>query len=283
MIATEKQVEREVPVKPHLSPSQIESYTRCPEAYRRRYLEKEIIPPGIVIAQGKGVHKGAETNFRQKIQTHADLPAQDIIDAAVAAFEAETRGGLSFSAEEVGRGAGIVIGEAKDQTAAFAALHAEKQAPDYQPISVEREARIVLPNSTHDLLGYIDLEDDAGRVTDFKTANRRKSQSEADASVQLTYYSAGYTVKHRKPPKEVRLDVIVKNKTPVRQVLTSIRDQSDYKPLVNRVNAVLHGIKAGSFPPATPGAWWCGPEWCGYWSTCPFVNAERKTLAQIGE
>src|SRR5690606_3970207 len=104
-------------------------------------------------------------------------------------------------------------------------------------------------------------------VTDFKTANRRKSQDEADASLQLTYYAAAHQVTFGKPASEVRLDTLVKNKTPVRQVLASHRDRADFQILVNRVNAVIKGIKAGSFPPATPGAWWCSSTFCGYFNT----------------
>jgi hypothetical protein len=47
-------------------------FQRCGEQYRRRYLENEIIPPGISARIGSGVHKAAEINFRAKIQTGED-------------------------------------------------------------------------------------------------------------------------------------------------------------------------------------------------------------------
>lgn len=267
--------------KPHVSATQIESYCRCGEAYRRRYLEHEVIPPGIVTIQGKGFHKAAEVNFSQKIESHVDLSVSDIKDAAAAAFEEEVRGSYVLTADEVSRGPKLVVAEAKDETVALAELHAREQAPDYQPIAVERECRIVFPNSTHDLLGFIDLEDDQDRVVDFKTANKRKNQDEVDASLQLTVYAAAHRLRYGRDASEVRLDTVVKNKKPVRQVLVSHRDQADFQVLVNRVNAVLGGLKAGIFAPATPGAWWCGPKWCGYWHTCSYVN-NSKTVYSIG-
>jgi hypothetical protein len=266
------------PKKPHISPTQLESYCRCGEAYRRRYIEGEVIPPGIALITGKGVDSAATWNFSQKIDTHRDLPVSEIVEAAATAFEEQIAGSYMLTPEEHSRGPKLVLAEAKDETVSLADLHAREQAPDYQPISVQREARIVLPKSTHDILNYIDLEDDAGRVVDIKTSRTKKQQSECNDSVQLTCYAAAYRILRGSDPSQVRLDVLVKNKTPMRQVLASTRGRSDYQALVNRVNAVLAGIKAGSFPPATPNAWWCSPRFCGYHSTCPYVNSEPVTV-----
>jgi hypothetical protein len=124
--------------KPHASNTQIEMLCRCGESYRRRYIEGEIIPPGIAALKGTGLHRAAETNMRQKIDSHVDLPAREIVDAAVSAFETQVHGGLSLTDEEMGRGASIVVGEAKDDVAELADVHARQQAPDYQPILVEQ-------------------------------------------------------------------------------------------------------------------------------------------------
>lgn len=267
--------------KPHLSASQLESYCRCPEAYRRRYLDGDIIPPGIAMLKGTGFHAGAKANFSQKIETHRDLPAEDIVAAAVADFETQTKGSVSFTDDEIGRGVQNVIGEATDDLSAMARAHAEQQAPDYQPRMVEQSIRIELPNAPRDLLAIIDLADDYNRIVDFKTAGKSKSQSDADTSVQLTVYAAAFEHETGESPSEVRLDTIVRTtKATKRQVLSSSRDGNDFSALARRMNVVTSAIAAGSFPPATPGAWWCGPKWCGYFHTCPYVNSERKALAE---
>lgn len=267
--------------KPHLSASQLDTFCRCPEQWRRRYIEKEIIPPGIASAKGKGFHAGVETNMRQKLDTREDLPPESIVDAAVAAFEAEAHGGVALSDLESSRGATVVIGEAKDSVAAMAKVHAEQQAPDYQPRLIEQTVRIELPNAPHDLLGIIDLADELDRVTDFKTAGRKKSQSDADDSVQLSIYAAAFHAHTGRKPQEVRLDSVIQTKTKTdRQVLVSDRGVDDFRALANRINVVSSSIQAGIFPPASPGSWWCSPRWCGYWSTCKFVNAERAALAE---
>src|ERR1700747_456225 len=139
--------------KPYLSPTQLDMYARCPEAYRRRYIEGEIVPPGIAMIQGGTFHRAAARNFEQKIGTHTDLPVADMKELAASEFELGLAGGYSLTDEEVGEGAGIVIGEAKDQTIDMVEFHARRQAPEYQPILVEEKVRIELAGNTHDLLG----------------------------------------------------------------------------------------------------------------------------------
>lgn len=266
--------------RPHISNTQEEMYFNCGEAYRRRYVEGEKIPPGIALLVGSGTHRGAETNFRQKIETHADLPKREIIEAAVAGFEAECAGGFILSEEEESQGQASVVGAAKDMVAGLAECHAELQAPDYQPVAVEKKIVIPFPNATHDLVGYVDLIDDAERVTDFKTAARKKPQTAADDSVQLTIYAAAYQIETGHPPAEVRLDTLTKTKRPGRQVLVSHRGPADFQVLINRTNVMLAGVAAGIFPPAPIGHWLCSPRWCGYWHSCPYVNPERRGAAE---
>lgn len=261
--------------KPHYSPSQAESFARCPEAYRRRYLDGDRIPPGIRAISGKGVHGGAQINFSQKIKSHVDMTLDDIIDAAVYVYESEIETqNVVLNRDELSRGVKRVLAEAKDETARLASAHAKLQAPEYQPVHVEREHRIIIPGSTHDLLGIIDMEDDRDIVTDWKMSSKRFTEQDVASSVQLTYYAAAHHIHTGRPAREVRLDAIIKNKEPVRQVIAARRSTPDYIALKNRLNAQLAAIAAGNFPPASTGSWWCSPKWCGYYSTCPYVNAK---------
>lgn len=261
--------------KPHYSASQIDMYCRCPESYRRRYEEKEIIPPGIGALRGKGMHGGAAVNMRQKIESRRDLPAREIIDAGIAAYEAEAKGGVMLTAEEAATGVDSLLASTKDDLVAILDVHAKQQAPAYQPIFVEHLVRLELPAAPRDLLGVIDIGTAEG-VVDFKTAKRSKSQSDADGSIQLTIYAALYAAETGRQADFVSLDSIIQTKKETkRQVLLSDRDEADFRALANRINAVQKGIDAGSFPPAAPGSWNCSEKWCGYYRTCPFVNAGR--------
>lgn len=261
--------------KPHLSNSQLELLSMCGEAYRRAYIEREFVPPGIAMLRGTAVHGGAEENFLQKIESHRDLPVSQIVDAAVSAFDEEVNEGVTFDSEEASRGPAVVIGEARDDVADMAEVHAKKQAPDYQPIGIEELVKIELPGP-RDLWGVIDLRDDQGRVTDLKTAQRAKKASDADESLQLTIYAAAHEALTGAPPTAVRLDTIVQTKTETkRQVLESTRGPDDLRALAARINAANAAIDAGVFLPASPSHWKCSAKWCSYHATCAyFVRRE---------
>ena len=263
-------------MKKHISNSQLETYWRCPEQYRRRYIEGEKVAPGVALLVGSGVHVGAETNFKQKIESHRDLSADDIIDAAVAGFDQRvTVDGYTLSSDEQSQGARQAIGAARDVVVTLAALHAAEQAPAYQPTEVEKATTIVLDNCSRDLVAITDLRDDKKRVCDFKTAARKPSDDEAHKSLQLTIVAAAYQVDHGEPCSDVRLDVLTKTKDPKRYVLQSQRDERDFASLAARIETTVSAIDAGIFPPTSPGNWACSERWCGFARTCPFYS--RRT------
>ena len=261
-------------MKPHLSPSQLDTIFTCGEAWRRRYIEGEIIPLGIAMIQGTGVHGGAEENFRQKIESHRDLSRTDIVDAAVAAYDNELLGGFVRSAEDPD------VDEARDQVAGLAAVFSESVAPEYQPRFVEQEVRIVLPGK-YDMLGYLDLADDHGRVVDIKTVGRSKTQADCDSSDQLTFYAAAHRTLDGNLASEVRLECLVKTKTPKRTMLSSTRDARSFEILASKINVVSAAIEKGVFLPASPGSWKCNPKYCGYFHTCPYVRQSPATVVDL--
>ncbi len=260
--------------KPHYSHTQIDMFCKCPEAWRRRYIEGERIPPGIAMLKGTGFHAGAQENFQQKIESHVDLPPNQIVDAAVAACMTGFASEVSLTKEEASRGLRAVAANAIDDLVDLVDCHAHQQAPDYQPIMVEQRVRIEL-DGPRDLLAVIDLGDDEDRVTDFKTSRKRKTQNDADNTTQLTIYDTAFRVATGRPATELRLDTIVQTKTTTKRYLLSTqRGPRDFGALAQRINAMHAAIEAGTFHPASGLGWWCSPKWCGYHSTCKYVNPE---------
>lgn len=264
-----------MPDKPKFSHSRMASITSCGEAYRRNYLEKEKQPPRTMMAVGKSVHAAAEANFRQKIETHRDMPEDDIKDIAAESFGGQEADGIGLTREEQRRGAVRVLGEMKDKAIDLAGMYAKRIAPEYQPEFVEQKFTIELPNASHDLTGVIDLADDEQCVIDLKTSAKRLDADDAHHSLQLTIYAAGYQVLTGSAPKELRLDVMQTWAKPSRRVLRTTRGPDDFSVLANRLNMALRSIDTGVFLPAAVGAWWCSDRFCGYWATCPYVNARR--------
>lgn len=264
--------------RPHLSPSSLESLSKCGLAYQFRYIDGIIVPPTIDAARGKGVHRAIETNFSQKISSHRDLPTADLQDIAAESFTAEVAGGLSIPREDKGAEKSLKA-SAKDMVVSLAGFFGSHVAAEYQPILVEHEFRIELPGP-RDLLGILDVAT-AETVGDMKTASKSKSQSDADSSLQLTAYYVGFHAETGRLPKEVVLDTLVSTaKGPKRNKLVTERSEADVNALAYRIQLANQVIDAGAFLPAPVGSWWCSSRWCQFWYMCPAVNSERRAAAE---
>jgi RecB family exonuclease len=260
----------------HRSVAQLEQLAKCGAAYAFRYIENIPEPGSLAKAKGSAVHEAAQVNFEQKIDSDADVPLDDFRDLAVSSFEAEVRGSMLFTRDEESIGTKKATAQQKDATAKLADFYHVTISPEYQPQAIETEFEIPLPSAGTSLVGVIDLVDMLDRVVDHKTSKRSKSQAEADTSLQLTAYGAART-RAGAPPPELVLDTAVQ--TPAgksyRNKLVTTRGPDDYKALSHRIVAAEAIIQAGNFGPAPVAAWWCSPQWCGYWTICPFVNRNR--------
>lgn len=269
--------------KPHLSASQVNMYNRCPEQYRRRYIEKHVIPPGSALIRGTAVHAGAEYNFTQKMETKVDLPASQVVERAVDAVEQKVKHeGLELNENEKAEGKEAVVGRIIDQSRDLSLVMMERVAPGIQPVGVEEKVRIEMPSASRDLLAILDIRT-ADTVEDFKTGAKLKGKKNWEGDTQMAMYSLTHRALTGKDPRTVRVHELVAAKTPKAETHDLNFGMSDYEPLLRRINATLKGIDAGHFPPTATGAWWCSQSWCGYWNTCPYVNGERKAAAESSE
>lgn len=270
--------------KPHISKSQLEMFLKCPEQYRRRYIEGEKRPPSIHAHRGSGFHGGVEVNYRQKIETHEDLPTKEIVEAAAEVFDNRVKmEGTAFSKEEISVGIKKVIGEHKDMTVRLATFWADNVAASYQPTMIEETIRVEMPQASRDLFAIIDIAAEGDLVIDMKTAAKSKPKDAADQSTQLTINAVCFKAKTGRFPEKVILDTIVDSKSGTkRQLLKSERDVDDIRALSNKLNVVMASIETGLFPPAPEGSWWCSEKWCGYWGDCAYVNPKRFVQIDLG-
>ena len=259
--------------KPHLSQTQLTMYERCGEAYRRRYIENEKIPPGIAMAKGIGVHGGSKANFRQKIESHQDLPKNEIIEIAVSEYDQTLKRGIALTPEEETIGYSKVTADTKDSVAVLSSLYADEVAPEYQPAIVELEQKIEL--SDIDIIAKLDIADDRDIIADLKSTKKKKSQNDVDGDEQLTFYSLAFYGQTKRLPSAVRLEVLVDKQKPERQMLESFRDMVDLDIIIARMNAMLDGLKKGVFVPALASSWSCDPRYCGYFPTCRYAMKAR--------
>src|SRR5262245_66105728 len=87
---------------------------RCGEAYRRRYLEGEVMPPSPRMLRGTVVAGVAKVSMLRKLD-HAELPSvEEAQDLAATDFETNWRAGVSLNAEERAAGPQVTHDTSKD-------------------------------------------------------------------------------------------------------------------------------------------------------------------------
>lgn len=153
---------------------------RCGESFRRRYIEDEIIPPGIAAGRGTGVHKANEVNLKQKIKTKIDLPLSDLTDAARDGYVHAFRNGVYLTKEDQ-PSKNTLLNDGLNDTIRLTELYRKEVAPEIKPIEVERPFRldVGLPLL---LAGRIDMEEDF-KVDDLKTAGMSWPEGRIDKEI----------------------------------------------------------------------------------------------------
>jgi len=263
--------------KPHISQTQLVMYENCGEQYRRRYLEKQVIPPGFALLRGRSVHEGARANFRQKIESHKDLAKKEIVEIAMATLEHDLKKGFSMTPEEQTIGKDAMVDTTQKSIVTLTELFADQVAPEYQPAMVEVEQEIVL-EAAYNLIAKMDLADIRQIIVDLKTSTKKKNESDVHTSEQLTFYALVFLAATGKLPAAVRLENLIEKKVPERQCLQSQRDKNDLNTVINRINAMIGGLKAGIFIPCPASSWICNPRWCGYAPTCKYFSSRGQSV-----
>ena len=260
----------------HLSASQLGMFQRCGEQWRRRYIEGEIIPPGIAARIGSGVHRAAELNWREKLASGRDLPLDAVQDAAADAYHAELQNGVFFPPAERPR-ATIAMAEGKDTAVRLATVMRNELAPNIRPEFNEQrdvlEIGLELPVVT-----ILDLYTRDGALRDLKTASKPWPEDKAHASLQPTLYRESVRAVTGAYPTKIAFDVLVNTKKGASlQTLETVRTDDDMRIITIQFQLMLNSIRAGIFPPAAPESWQCSPRWCGYYYTCQYIPSHRKT------
>jgi hypothetical protein len=244
-------------------------FLRCPQQFERRYVNGEIIPPGISARRGSGVHKAAEINHLQKIASREDLPVDTLQDAARDEYVRLVKDeGVFIPRDKVGE-KDKLLADGLDASTKLAKLYREELAPLIQPVIAEDRLSVDVGLGIP-IMGTLDVVDEEEWLPDLKTADKSKPKNEAENSLQLTLYAGLYAQKYRKWPKRLSLEILVNNVTPKLQTLDTTRGPEHWANLVARLQIMLAQVKTGLFPPCDPGAWICSPQWCGYFWSCKF-------------
>ncbi len=262
--------------KPQLHTTSINM--QCGEAFRRRYIENEIIPPGVAALVGTATDKAVTRNLQNKLDTKSLLSLEEVSDTARDGLNQAWEQGVKLDPEEMVAGIKKVKGDATDKAVRLSCLHAKVKAPSINPTRLQRKWLLEMPGYPMDLVGAIDIQE-ANTIRDTKTTGKTPSDDIADKSLQLTAYSLAVTKIDGIAPEKVMLDYLIDNKTPVAKTFESVRGPEDYQKFLNRVEAIIIAIEKGIFLPVSPDHWICNSKWCGYASSCKFFTGKIKQFA----
>ena len=246
-----------------LSPSQVNTFLSCPARWYFRYALGLAEPPTGTLALGTAFHSALASNFRQKVQTKQDLPAQELEASfgeafAVAAEDAEFR-------EDQEPAALIETGRALVRRyMADAAVWIEPQAVELPVEGVIAGVRVQ---------GIVDLLDIEGRIIDFKTSARGPAGITPEYRLQFTTYlmiTPG-------ADGSCRLDTITKSKTVelVQQTCEIGPEEPRYAETLYPM--VQEAMRDGIYPPRRSSPV-CSRRYCGYWREC-----EREFGGRVDE
>lgn len=173
-------------LRDHLSASSISTFARCPEQFRRRYLQGEKERPAAAMVWGSADHAAHELNFRQKIDTHEDLGEDDVTLAFAEAFDrsVEREGGateIDWREEKPGA--------VKDKGVALVGHYHRKVSPSVQPLAVEKNIRHRVSGIPVPVVGRVDVVTEEA-VIERKTAARVMREPQPHWLLQGRIYQA---------------------------------------------------------------------------------------------
>ncbi len=261
------------PEKRHLSFTQLNMFLRCPRQYEFRYVHGLKVPPSGAMVQGRVWHQTLELNYRQKIDSERDLALGEMQEFFAAQFDEALAG------EEVLFEADEAPGQLKDQGTAIVAVHHQAIAPNVRPLLVEEKFTVNLgPECPFDLVGVWDLVERDGTIADNKSYGKTPRQEDLDKDLQFTTYALGFRATRGEMEPGLRMDAVVKTKTPKAVQLHTARTNEDCRWLLHLIEQVGTAIETGIFYP-NPQGWHCSPRACGYWSRC--LGAHRPLCTRV--
>lgn len=263
----------------HLSPSSIDSFWKCAEQWRREKVDRDPRPATAETIFGGAFHRAVETNMRQKIDSHEDIPVPVMRDVAGDSFN-EILEAEKGEREILWRDAKPNVVQAEVITAmvgneSHLGFH-QVLAPAVQPLEVERWVTVDTPVGVP-LNMRLDIEDEQGRIFDVKTSKKAKTQGDLDKSTQPTAYLWGRAAEGN-PARDFTVHLAIRTKTPQQMELVTYRSAeqlAQFERLLQvTVTTITHYLETygpeGPWPAASPLAWWCAASQCSYFPTCPW-------------
>lgn len=252
-----------------LSVSSLNLLASCPLKWRQRYVERIYEPTTGAQLIGKTIGAAEMQHFGQVMETGEGMSLEQVQDEFDAEWEQQA------SAEEVDWD-GKAPGELKDKALVVLDSMHTTIVPDIVPVSVERKFELSWPGLDWRFLGYLDVEEADGGISDLKVKASKVSQFAADTDPQATGYLFSQRAEGR-GPGEFRFRVGVKAAKPYAETVRTTRTTRQLDAFQDRLftaaNEIVWRLETDTWSGAAPGSWMCSPKFCGYWSQCSYGGA----------
>ncbi len=245
-----------------ISLSRVQTYLLCPLKYRFQYIDKIPRPwRASALAFGTSVHAAIEWFHRERIagRTPDAEAAQSIFTADWYAQNLEP---LVFKEKETAEGLA-------DMGRKMLQMYVQQALGEPAPLAVEESFEVDLADPiTGELFdltlrGRIDLLEEGETLVDIKTAGRSFESRGLERHLQLSTYALVFLLRNSRIPR-LRLDVLLKTKTPRFDRMKTARTVEDLAWTAHLIRRVAGSIASGHFHPNP--SWICGE--CEYFAHC---------------
>lgn len=248
----------------YLSVSSLTQLMKCPEAWRRKYIDHDPEPSSGKMVLGSAAHAALAQYYGHQLESGQGFGVEQLLDEFSSEWENRTeREEVDFEHD--------TPGALKDSGAAALRIYLAAIAPGIVPTSVEREFELSWPGAPFKLTGYIDLEDAANLVRDSKMTTRRIAQPAADGDLQATVLLAARRAEGN-PADGFRFDMMLRQAQPKAEVVATGRSEHQLDLLTDRIFGLAREIEwrceTGIWSGASPNTWFC--------SSCRYVGCPLR-------
>ncbi len=260
-----------------LSVSSIRKLRKCPEQFRRHYIERERETASGAMMAGSAAGAAANATDHRYIETGEFMPAADVLD--LFSDEWEHR-----SEEEEIDWRKDKPEKVKDCTAKAVGNYLDLLEKLPKPIAVEREARLNYQGV--EFVAYLDREQEDGTIADRKVSGKKPTKGAADDDLQATLYLATRQVEgedeslEQEPPTGFQFHRLIRQ-VESQPVLIDPTTRTDAQlddalaTILGAAQEVEWRTETGNWSYAPDGAWWCSRSSCGFWDRCAGGGALR--------
>jgi len=269
-----------LPVR-HLSVSSLQRFWRCPEDWRRHYLERDREPRSGAMVLGSAVGEAVAHHFSARL-AGAPLKHTEARDSYHHAFDLAQPGARFDGDTDAQRGEHAADLRARG-SALLAAYLASPLLADLEReevVAVEARHELAFPGAQWSLLCFLDLVTARGTIVDLKVKARHLSDAEARRDPQARAYLLARRLDHagregRPAPARFVFHSLrhgarpEARAVPERGLELSDRELAAFQArLVLSARQLARCARTGDWGYASPLGWWCS-ERCAHWTSCP--------------